>query len=52
MYRIFKSPAMLRFTVSVGKQLVGFRRIADVFSTLGIIYLVTLCKIAEDLNLQ
>jgi len=43
---------MLRCTVSVGKQLPGLRRISDVFGTVGITYLLTLCKITEDLNLQ
>jgi len=52
MYQTFKSSGMLRCTVSLGEQLLRFRRIGDTFRTLGIIYLVTLCKIREDLNLQ
>jgi len=43
---------MLHCTVSLGKQFLGFRRIGDAFRTLWITYLVTLCDITEDLNLQ
>ena len=43
---------MLHCTVSLGKQLLQFRRVGDAFSTLWITYLATLCDITEDLNLQ